>query len=123
MNSQRHYLAEIIGQRTLKTTNRRELAQEIAAFLLHEGKVAELESLMRDVMAYRAEHGVVEAYASSAHELTPADIDDIRTLLHAEFPKANDFQIDQILQPEIIGGVKIDLPSEQLDLSVRAKVN
>ncbi len=123
MNSVRHHLAETIGQRTLKTANLHELAKEIAAYLLHEGRVSELESLTRDIITYRAEHGVVEAYARSAHELSQADLDDIRALLHKEYPKASQFLIDEINEPEVIGGVKIELPGEQLDLTVRAKVN
>jgi F0F1-type ATP synthase delta subunit len=123
MNSQRHHLAETIAKRTMEISNTHKLAQEIAAYLLHEGQVSELESLMRDVIAYRAEHGIVEAYAESARPLTQEVVDDIRAMLHQEYPHAKKFQIDEIEQPELIGGIKVELPDEHLDLSVRARVN
>lgn len=123
MNSTRHHLAETIAKRTMEISDTHKLAQEIAAYLLHEGKVYELESLMRDVIAYRAEQGVVEAYAESAYPLSPQVIDDIRDILKKEYPHAKQFQVDQIEQPELIGGLKVELPDEQLDLSVRARVN
>lgn len=123
MNSQRHHLAATIAERTLHVSDTDELAREVAAYLLHENKVAELDSLMRDVIAYRAEHGVVEAVALSAHDLDHTDLEDIEQLLQEEYPSAKQFTVDQVKVPELIGGVKIELPGEQLDLTVRAKVN
>ncbi len=123
MNSQRHHLAATIAERTFHVDDTSDLAKEVAAYLLHENKVAELDSLMRDVIAYRAEQGVVEAVAQSAHQLDQTDLDDIEQVLREEYPTAKQFAIDQVNVPELIGGVKIELPGEQLDLTVRAKVN
>jgi F0F1-type ATP synthase delta subunit len=79
--SSRHHLAQVIGQRSLKSTNFNKLAKEIAAYLLETGKLSELDSLMRDIMNYRAEHGVIEVMATSANELSRQDIADIKSLL------------------------------------------
>ena len=123
MSSTRHHLAQVIGQRSLKTDNFNKLAKEIAAYLLDTGRTSELDSLMRDIMSYRAEHGVIEVDAISAHQLSQQDIKDIKVLLKAEYPQAKTFTVDQRQEPEVMGGVKLDMPGEQLDLTVRAQVN
>ncbi|MGZ6004672.1 MAG: F0F1 ATP synthase subunit delta [Candidatus Saccharimonadales bacterium] len=123
MSSKRHHLAQIIGQRSLKAGNVDKFAQQIAAYLLDSGQVANLDSLMRDVMAYRAEHGVVEVEATSASRLSAEDIADIKAILKQEYPQAKTIDVDQARESEVMGGVKLDMPGEQLDLTVRAQVN
>ena len=123
MSTTRHHLAQVIGERTMHVTNVKKLANEIAAYLLISGGTAELDSLMRDVMAYRAEHGVVEAEAVSVSPLSSKDISDVKNILKHEYPRAKTFTVDQHQDPAVMGGIKLDLPGEQLDLTVRAQVN
>jgi F0F1-type ATP synthase delta subunit len=123
MSSTRHHLAQVIGQRSLRSSNFNKLAQEIAAYLLETGQTGQLDSLIRDIMTYRADHGVVEVVATSANPLSKQDITDIKALLKQEYPKSKDFAVDQTQDDQVIGGVKLDMPGEQLDLTVRAKVN
>ena len=123
MSSRRHHLAQVIGQRSLKVGNFHKLAREIAAYLLDAGQTDELDSLMRDIMLYRAEHGVVEVEATTAHDLDTKDVADIRALLKKEYPQAKSFSIDRNQDTSVMGGVKLDMPGEQLDLTIRAQVN
>lgn len=123
MTHERHHLAEIIGDKTMHITDSKQLAQEIAAYLLLENKVDQLDSLMRDVMNYRAERGIVEANLVSAHTLSDADIDDVKAILREEYPDASSFTLDQRIDPAVVGGVKIELPGEQLDLTIRDQLN
>ncbi len=123
MKDTRHHLAEVIGQKTLHIKDYKMLSKEIAAYLLETGQTAQLESLMRDIMAYRAQHGVVEVMATSANELSQADINDIKELLKEEYPHAKSFEIDRVENKAVMGGVKLGLPDKQLDLTIRAKVN
>ena len=123
MKTNRHHLAEVIGAKSLKISNIDRLAKELAAYLLITGQTDELESLIRDIMAYRAEHGVIDATASSAHKLSSEDIADIRQMLLREHPEATSLLIDRAADADVIGGVKLNMPGEQLDLTVRAKVN
>lgn len=123
MSSTRHHLAEVIGKRSLHLKNRRQLARQIAAYLLETNQTAQLESLLRDVMAYRAEHGVVEVTAVSAHQLT-ADIKrQIQALIKAEYPGTKVTQLNEEIDPAVIGGLRLEMPGEQLDTTVDAKLN
>ncbi|HLC91801.1 MAG TPA: F0F1 ATP synthase subunit delta [Candidatus Saccharimonadales bacterium] len=122
MSSHSH-LVEVIGAKSLETSDLHQLAREIAAYLMETSQTADMESLIRDIMAYRAKHGVVEATTTSAHTLSIEDIDDIKQILHAEYPQARSLFVNQAKDPDVIGGVRLDMPGEQLDLTVRAKVN
>ena len=107
----------------MHVSSTKELAQEIAAYLLDTRKTADLDSLLRDVMEYRAVHGVVEAEAVSAHQITEATIKGIEDILKREHPKAKSVRVIPRLDPSVVGGVRIDLANEQLDLSVRDRLD
>ena len=122
MHESRTHLAEVIGERTLHVTDPKLLAKEVAAYLLTEYRTADLDSLIRDIMQYRAEHGHVEAEVITAHEL-PAEITrELKQLLKDEYPKAKDLKLRETIDSSIIGGLRLRLPNEQLDLSVQAQL-
>ncbi len=123
MIKSRHHLAAVIAKRTLHINGTDRLAQEIAAYLLSEQQTAELESLVRDIMQYRSDHGIVEAVVVSAHELTNDILADIRKVLKDNYPAADTILLDQQLDVSVVGGVRIDLANEQLDASTRGKLN
>lgn len=122
MLSRRH-LAEVIGEKTLHITDSKELAREVAAYLLDTGQSASLESLIRDVMEYRAGHGIVEAIATSAYEIDERVIADITEILRKEYPKAKHITVISRIDPTVVGGVKVSLANEQLDMTVREKLD
>ncbi len=119
----RQELAEIIGERTMRITDRDKLAGAVAGYLAAEHKAVDLNSLTRDVMQYRLERGIVEAVAITAHELTPQVLDDIRTMLKEHFPGSKKILLDQRQDSSVVGGIRIELPRETLDLSVKSKLN
>lgn len=100
-----------------------QLSREVAAYLLDENRTGELGSLLRDVIAYRAERGIVELTAVSAHELSEATKRDIEKLVRTRFEHANDIVINHRLDSNAIGGVRLELVDEQLDLTIRSKLN
>jgi F0F1-type ATP synthase delta subunit len=125
MKQPRHHLAQAIADKTLHLSGveMKTLAKEIAAYLLQEGQVSDLEPLMRDVIAARAEKGLVEAEATSAHELSKADRDDIEEILKVHYPNASQLKVDYKIDPGVVGGVKLSMPNQQLDESVRTQIS
>src|SRR5688500_14063793 len=119
----RRHLAEVIGARTLEVHDTKKLAREVAAYLLDTHDSADLESLIRDVMEYRAQHGIVEGVAVSAHELTPNVIKDIEGILKEEFPKAKHVHIISRIDPTVVGGIRVEMANEQLDLTIRDRID
>ncbi len=116
-------LATILGERTLHVEDVRTLAGAIAAYLLEERRTHDLESLIRDIMQYRIDHGIVEVDVVSAHELPEHIIADVKDILKRDYPHAKETEIDTDIKPEVIGGVRIELPNEQLDMTVKAKLD
>lgn len=123
MKTPRTRIAGAVADHTLKNGVTKAYAQEIAALLLGERRVGELDSLLRDVQADWAEAGYVEVLAKSAHELTGETKKDIALQVQALYPAANKIVVTEVHDPSIIGGVQISLSDRQLDLSVEAKLN
>lgn len=123
MKVSRSELVQVIAERTLHLKDSKELAKEIAAFLIDQNQKTDLNSLLRDVMQYRLNLGVTEAVLVSAHELTPQVIKDVRDLLQSHLPGSKEIVIDQKIDSDVVGGVRIELPRERLDLTVVAQLN
>jgi F0F1-type ATP synthase delta subunit len=113
----------MVADTTLKQGAPKRFSKELAAYLLSERRVGELDSLLRDVQADWAEAGHVEVIARSAHPLNPAIRADIKRQVKQVYPNAKKIVINEVPDPEIIGGVQLNLPHQQLDLSIRTKLN
>jgi F0F1-type ATP synthase delta subunit len=123
MKAPRNRISKAIADRTLKGGSDKKLAQEVAAYLLAERRTHELNSVLRDVQADWAEAGHVEVVASSAYPLTAAVKADINKQISKLFPNARTITVNEENDPEVIGGVRLSLANQQLDLSVEAKLN
>lgn len=125
MKIPRNQIAPVLAKMSLKSgANAKQLGQEIAAYLLAENRTGELDSLARDLIAYRADNnGVVEVTAVSAHELPPEVRKDIEQQVRTRYSGAKEIIINERIDPEQIGGVRLELVGRQLDLTIRNKLN
>lgn len=116
-------IASLVADRTLQHGVSKELSREVAAYLLSEHRVSELDSVLRDVMGDWESAGYVEVLARSAHPLTDQVKANITTRIKALKPDAKQIIITEVFDPSIIGGVRLNLADEQLDLSIEAQLN
>lgn len=116
-------IAKVIGERTLHVKDAKELAREVAAYLLDTGRTNDLDSLIRDVMEYRAQQGVIDAEVVSAYDVTDATIRDIEDIVKTEYSKAKSVQVAKRIDPSVVGGVRVDMANEQLDLTIRNRID
>jgi len=124
MKTPRTVIAKIIADRSMEAkVSTKKLSEGVAAYLLQERRSDELASLLRDVQADWAKAGYVEVLASSAFPLTSAVRSDIQKLIKQLYPNARQIIVSEVRDPEVIGGVRLNLANEQLDLSVEAKLN
>jgi F0F1-type ATP synthase delta subunit len=121
MKAPRTRIASVVADRSLKGDKR--LAREIAAYLLDERRVNDLDSVLRDVQADWAEQGYVEVLAVSAHDISSATLAEIKRQIKALYPNAKQVIVTPVHDPAVIGGVRLRLSDRQLDLSVEAKLN
>lgn len=123
MKQSRTRLAAIIADKALKSGVTTELSKEVAAYLLTERRVAELDSVLRDVQDVWAKSGFIEVLAYSAFPLTAEVKQEIVNQVRNIYPEATEIRITESIDPEVIGGVRLSLPNKQLDLSVESKLD
>lgn len=116
-------LVAFLGNKTLETSDSQQLAREVAAYLLEQNKVYDLESVVRDVLAYREAQGIVEADVMSAHELSQETITEVHSLLKQQYPDAKKIIIHPTIDADVVGGLRIRMAHEQLDMSVRHQLD
>lgn len=125
MKTPLHQLARVLAKRSmLPKLDQAQFAREIAAYLLETSRTGDVNSLAREMVKARTEQAsIVEVTAVSAHELSDSVRSDIRTLTEKLFPQAKYIVLNERQEADIIGGVRLELPDAQLDLTVRGKLN
>lgn len=119
----RSKIALAIADRIDTTKSVKELSREVAAYLMATRRTSELNSVMRDVMQLRSERGIVEVAAATAFPLTQAVHADIEQNIRTHFPAAKTVIVSENHDESVVGGVRLELANQQLDLTVRAKLN
>lgn len=122
MKVPRHILAEAIARKTMKLSDPDLLAREIAAYLIEQRRISELEPILRDILQYRADHGVLEAEVVTAHDVQPHVLAEVEQLLQAAYPHTKQVHVIGRGDSSIIGGLRVDMANEQLDMSVAHKL-
>lgn len=123
MKTPRTRIAGVVADRTLKSGTSQQLSRELAAYLLAERRTGELDSILRDVRADWAKAGYVEVVARSAHQLSDAVRADIERQAQSLYPAAKQIVVSQVLDPEVIGGVRLTIIDRQLDLSIETTLH
>lgn len=123
MKTPRTRIAGVVADRTLKSGASQQLSRELAAYLLAERRTGELDSILRDVRADWAKAGYVEVVARSAHQLSDAVRADIERQAQSLYPAAKQIVVSQVLDPEVIGGVRLTIIDRQLDLSIETTLH
>ncbi len=124
MKTSRVELAKIISDKIDGGIAPSKLAKEIAAYLLEERRINELNSLIRDVIKYRAGKGFKEIDVVSAHEITKAIEIEIKKYAGSIDKNTKSVVLNSKINKSLIGGLKLEInASKLLDLTVRAKFN
>ena len=74
-------------------------------------------------MQYRADRGVIEVTAVGAHVLDDTVINDVKALVRGRYPNAKSIQVNQVLDTEVVGGVRVDFANEVLDVTTQSQLN
>ncbi len=101
------------------TSSGKKLANEIAAYVIAERRTNELDAILREVNKLRGEQtGVVEATVTSAYPLNTKAKKDIKEILNQD-----KLVINEVIDPSVIGGVRVETSERSLDLTVRNRLN
>ena len=118
MKYNRLELAQIIYSQTLNSTSTKQLAQEIAAFLLSNNLTDQLDSIIRDVKLIRQQNGILDVKVISRFPLNQLMLSNINNLLKQYYNNVKEILIEPIIDINIIGGVRLEMADSSLDLSM-----
>jgi len=97
----------------------KKLTETVAAYLVANRRTSELDAIMREVSRQREQRdSVTEVTATSAYALTDGVKKTITSLLGN-----NKLIINEVVDPEVLGGVRLETSEVQLDLTVRNRLN
>lgn len=91
--------------------------EQLAAYLVQAGRTREAGLIVRDIEAELARHGTVVATVTTAHGLS----DELRATMHTVLG-ADQPHVKEVIDPAVLGGIKIDMPGKQYDATVRRKL-
>lgn len=101
--------------------NRKKALQAASAWLLESGRKRQAGYLAQDVAKEMASRGYVLTKVTSARPLTNTVMDDIAKLVK-EKTGAERVEIETNIDPEVIGGVRVETPFNTMDETLRHKL-
>ena len=119
----RTLIAKLIAERSMKPVSANNLAQEIAAYLVFEGRTNELDSLLRDIQQYRADNGILEVNTITANPLDASTLSELKSRLSEIYNNPNQIIVNQIITPSAVAGIRVEMANQLYDASVRTKLN
>lgn len=114
----RRELAEAIIVLSGRMSGQR-LSEAVAAYLMSQRRSSELDAIMREVSRLREQRsGVIEVTATSARPLDAGIRKTITDILQTK-----NIVINEVVDPTVLGGVRLESSEVQLDLTVRDRLN
>lgn len=95
-----------------------DVLDEVAALLVTQQRQREADLLARDIQAELAARGMLVATVESAHALT----DQARQAVLQLLGGASHIELREVVRPELLGGIKITTPTQEMDASVLKKL-
>lgn len=100
---------------------RQSILREVAAYLVESHRTHEARLVVRDIESALARRGVVVAHVASAHALDEPEKASVEELLRSAF-NARQLYLDESVQPELLGGIKVEAADKELDASLRRRL-
>lgn len=114
----RRKLAHYVVNKLESGAPARTILKELAAYLTETRRNREYELIVRDIEDLLAERGTVVADVTSARPLGAIARKDIEKIIGAK-----DVQLRETVDPDVLGGVRIDMPGSRYDGTIRYKLN
>lgn len=117
----RRAVTEYIAEQLLAGAPQQKLIEQLAAYLIESRRTKELNLMVRDIQYYLADKGHVSGTVTTAFELSQATKDALNAFAKAE-TNAKQVNLDTIVDPTVLGGMKISIPGKELDTTVSRKI-
>jgi len=113
----RRKITEYIADVITSGGDSKEAVMQLAGYLMQSGRVGELELIVRDIEYALSLRGVVIARATTAFDLTTASKNAIEAMIAKEHD-AKTVHLRHFVDPDVIGGVRLDSPGKRLDRTI-----
>lgn len=98
------------------------VVEELAAYLVESRRTREARLVVRDVESALARRGVVVAHVGVARPLESSARAALEEVLRQTFD-ARQLHLDETIQPELLGGIKVAAADMELDSTARRRLN
>jgi F-type H+-transporting ATPase subunit delta len=95
----------------------KQLVAQLAAFLVDTRRTGELELILRDIQYYLSEAGSVSGVITTASKLTAETKKAVEAYIKNQ-TGAKHVALDSVIDPTVIGGVKVSIPDREFDATV-----
>lgn len=113
----RRSLALHVATHLVNGKPQKDIAQQLAAYLIWTRRTKELSLIIRDIQFYLAEHGHIAGSVTSAHELSASTLKAIESFAK-EKTGAMQVSLDRTIDESVIGGIKLEIPGYELDTTI-----
>jgi F-type H+-transporting ATPase subunit delta len=117
----RMQVAELVATQ-IRLNNRTEAVTFAAAWLSNNGKRRQAAYLAKDVAWILERNGYVLAKVTTSQPLSATLRSEIVTFVKSE-TAATEIEIDEVVDPSVMGGLKIETPSKTYDKTVLQSLN
>jgi F0F1-type ATP synthase delta subunit len=100
----------------------KKLIRELAAYLVSARRTKELDLIVRDIEYELTKRGIVLARVTTAFDLQAATRSAVTKLIK-ERTNAKTIELEQYIDPAVLGGFKIDLPGLKMDATIAHRLN
>lgn len=100
----------------------RDVVQKLAAYLIETKRIRELSLFVRDIESALSDRGVLLADIASSFQLT-TDIQHTIVDYLKKHSKARNVHLRLHVEPELLGGIRIETPDKRLDNTLRQRIN
>lgn len=118
----RRKLAAYVADRLATGKDGRPVFRELAAYLIDSHREREYELVARDIETALLERGTAIATVLSARKLSTDAKRAIEQLITSEYDNVKHIHLREVIDEQVLGGVKLSLPDRQLDATALAKL-
>lgn len=117
----RRAIAEHIADRLVAGDAQQKLVEQLAAYLIETRRTNEVNLMVRDIQYQLAQKGQLAGVVTSAFELSDGTKKAIETFVKDE-TNANRVHLDTVVDPSVLGGIRLSLPGREMDTTVSRKI-
>ena len=113
----RRSLAKYVATHLADGKPQKDIALQLAAYLIWTRRTRELGVIVRDIQFYLAEQGHIAGTLTSARDLTAETLKAIESLAKQQ-SGAKSVSLDTRIDADLIGGIKLEIPGYELDTTI-----